>query len=167
MDGKEFTYSLQQTLNLVGPTVITFINTLSPGATLTGLAPNVAGLPGPTLAILALLCAALAAVLLLSTLCCTGLTSLPGFGAHCRVVCDEAGLIGREMFAVDGVKMPSNASKTWSGTREDFGKKVQKMERAVRQSLTMSQGDPTILVDRPLTAAQIDAIDARISSRQR
>jgi transposase len=48
------------------------------------------------------------------------------------LVCDEAGLIGREMFAVDGVKMPSNASKSWSGTREDFGKKVQKMERAVR-----------------------------------
>jgi transposase len=48
------------------------------------------------------------------------------------LVCDEAGLIGREMFAVDGVKMPSNASKSWSGTREDFGRKVQKMERAVR-----------------------------------
>src|SRR5712691_6456500 len=48
------------------------------------------------------------------------------------LVCDEAGLIGREMFAVDGVKMPSNASKSWSGTREDFGHKVEKMERAVR-----------------------------------
>lgn len=48
------------------------------------------------------------------------------------LVCDEAGLIGREMFAVDGVKMPSNASKSWSGTREEFAKKVQKMERAVR-----------------------------------
>ena len=48
------------------------------------------------------------------------------------LVCDEAGLIGREMFAVDGVKMPSNASKSWSGTREDFARKVQKMEHAVR-----------------------------------
>jgi hypothetical protein len=27
------------------------------------------------------------------------------------LVCDQMGLIGREMFAVDGVKMPSNASK--------------------------------------------------------
>jgi len=26
------------------------------------------------------------------------------------------------------------------------------MERALRQSLTMSQGDPTILVDRPISA---------------
>jgi len=40
------------------------------------------------------------------------------------------GLIGREMFAVDGVKMPSNASKEWSGTREDFQKKAEKLERA-------------------------------------
>ena len=48
------------------------------------------------------------------------------------LVCDEAGLIGRELFAVDGVKLPSNASKGWSGTRADFKKKAQKMERAVR-----------------------------------
>src|SRR6266702_4566697 len=48
------------------------------------------------------------------------------------LVCDEAGLIGREMFAIDGVKLPSNASKQWSGTRVDFAKKVAKMERAVR-----------------------------------
>ena len=51
------------------------------------------------------------------------------------LVCDEAGLIGREMFAIDGVKLPSNASKEWSGTRQDFGKKVQKMRRAVRYLL--------------------------------
>jgi transposase len=47
------------------------------------------------------------------------------------LICDEARLIGREMFAIDGVKLPSNASKQWSGTRADFKKKVAKMERAV------------------------------------
>jgi transposase len=47
------------------------------------------------------------------------------------LVCDELGLIGREMFAVDGVKMPSNASKEWSGTRADFARKAKKMERAI------------------------------------
>jgi transposase len=30
-------------------------------------------------------------------------------------VCDQQGLIGREMFAIDGVKLPSNASKRRSG----------------------------------------------------
>jgi transposase len=47
------------------------------------------------------------------------------------LVCDELGLIGREMFAVDGVKMPSNASKQWSGTRADLTKKARKMEQAI------------------------------------
>lgn len=34
--------------------------------------------------------------------------------------CNELGLIGKEMFAVDGCKLPANASKEQSGTREDF-----------------------------------------------
>jgi transposase len=32
------------------------------------------------------------------------------------MICDAQGLIGREMFAIDGCKLPSNASKSWSGT---------------------------------------------------
>jgi transposase len=35
-------------------------------------------------------------------------------------ICDRQGLIGREMFAIDGVKLPSNASKARSGTRAEF-----------------------------------------------
>jgi transposase len=49
------------------------------------------------------------------------------------LVCDEMGLIGKEMFAIDGCKMPSNASKEWSGTKEDLRKKKAKMEKAIRQ----------------------------------
>ena len=49
------------------------------------------------------------------------------------LICDEMGLIGREMFAVDGVKLPSNASKEWSGTKRELEKKKEKMERAIRQ----------------------------------
>ncbi len=45
-------------------------------------------------------------------------------------VCDRQGLIGREMFAIDGVKLPSNASKHRSGTRADFERQATKMERA-------------------------------------
>jgi transposase len=36
------------------------------------------------------------------------------------LICDRQGLIGREMFAIDGVKLPSNASKAKSGKRADF-----------------------------------------------
>jgi hypothetical protein len=49
------------------------------------------------------------------------------------LICDEMGLIGREMFAVDGVKLPSNASKEWSGTKQELEKKSKKMEKAIRQ----------------------------------
>ncbi len=49
------------------------------------------------------------------------------------LICDEMGLIGKEMFAVDGVKLPSNASKEWSGTKQELEKKGKKMEKAIRQ----------------------------------
>ena len=49
------------------------------------------------------------------------------------MICDEMGLIGKEMFAVDGCKMPSNASKEWSGTKEELQKKKEKMEQAIKQ----------------------------------
>lgn len=47
------------------------------------------------------------------------------------MVCDAQGLIGKQMFAIDGCKLPSNASKEWSGTHGDFARKAAKMERAV------------------------------------
>jgi len=51
------------------------------------------------------------------------------------LVCDEMGMIGEELFAIDGCKIPSNASKEWSGTRAEFEKKKQKMEAAIRYLL--------------------------------
>lgn len=55
------------------------------------------------------------------------------------LVCDEMGLIGREMFAIDGCKLPSNASKEWSGTRADFEKKAAKMETAIERIVQRHQ----------------------------
>lgn len=49
------------------------------------------------------------------------------------LVCDQHHLIGKEMFAIDGCKMPSNASKEWSGTKADFKRKVAKMELAIER----------------------------------
>jgi len=51
------------------------------------------------------------------------------------LVCDDLGLIGKEMFAIDGCKLPSNASKEWSGTKADFEKKAAKMEKAIENIL--------------------------------
>jgi len=50
-------------------------------------------------------------------------------------LCDRQGLIGREMFAIDGVKLPSNASKQKSGTRADFEHQAGKFETAARVML--------------------------------
>ena len=51
------------------------------------------------------------------------------------LICDQLGLIGKDMFAIDGCKLPSNASKEWSGTHAELKKKRQKIDRAVRRML--------------------------------
>lgn len=51
------------------------------------------------------------------------------------LICDAQGLIGRDMFAIDGCKMPSNASKAWSGTKAELKAKKLKLERAIRRML--------------------------------
>ncbi len=50
-------------------------------------------------------------------------------------LCDAQGLIGRQMFAIDGVKLPSNASKAKSGTRAEFAREARKIEGQVRKML--------------------------------
>jgi transposase len=54
------------------------------------------------------------------------------FGAVVAI-CDAEGLIGREMFAIDGVKLPSNASKHRSGARADFERQATKLEASAQQ----------------------------------
>ncbi len=51
------------------------------------------------------------------------------------LVCDQQNLIGKEMFAIDGCKLPSNASKEWSGTRADLQRKAEKMEKALQRMI--------------------------------
>ena len=49
------------------------------------------------------------------------------------LVCEESGLIGKEHFAIDGCKLPTDASKEWSGTYDELEKKSKKMrDRAKR-----------------------------------
>ncbi|MEW6037541.1 MAG: IS1182 family transposase [Pseudomonadota bacterium] len=56
--------------------------------------------------------------------------------AQVLTICDRQGLIGREMFAIDGVKLPAHASKAKSGTRDDFKRQLDKMEKAAEKILT-------------------------------
>ncbi len=49
------------------------------------------------------------------------------------LVCEEMNLLGGTFFALDGVKLPSNASKEWSGTFSDLKRKKDKIEARVKQ----------------------------------
>ena len=49
------------------------------------------------------------------------------------LVCDESGLIGREHFAIDGCKLPSDASKQWSGTHKELQSKAERMREAAKK----------------------------------
>ena len=55
--------------------------------------------------------------------------------AQVLVILGKEGLVGREMFAIDGVKLPSNASKHRSGTRAEFLAQAEKLERAAKRML--------------------------------
>jgi transposase len=47
-------------------------------------------------------------------------------------LCYSQGLIGKEMFAIDGCKLSANCSKEWSGTKADLDKKRKKIEKSIR-----------------------------------
>lgn len=51
------------------------------------------------------------------------------------LTCDRQGLIGRQMFAIDGVKLPSNADKRRSGTHAELAHEAGRMEAAVVKML--------------------------------
>ena len=55
--------------------------------------------------------------------------------AQVLAILDKEGLIGREMFAIDGVKLPSNASKHRSGTRAEFMAQAAKLAQTAKQML--------------------------------
>ncbi len=48
------------------------------------------------------------------------------------LVCDEQGLLGNELFAIDGCKMPSNAAKEWSGTHKELAAKRDKIKHLIK-----------------------------------
>jgi transposase len=55
------------------------------------------------------------------------------------MTCDAQGLIGRDMFAIDGVKLPSNASKERSGTHEELRHRADRLDKAAHKILAMHQ----------------------------
>lgn len=50
--------------------------------------------------------------------------------AQVLMTCDRLGLIGAEMFAIDGVKLPANASKERSGTHAELRHRAARLDKA-------------------------------------
>ena len=55
------------------------------------------------------------------------------------MICDQQGLLGHELFAIDGCKMSSDASKEWSGTFKELAHKRDKIKRQIRHHLNAQQ----------------------------
>jgi transposase len=55
------------------------------------------------------------------------------------LVCHEQGLLGNGLFAIDGCKMPSDASKEWSGKFKELEQKRDKIKRQIRHHLAEHQ----------------------------
>jgi len=55
------------------------------------------------------------------------------------LICDDQGLLGKELFAIDGCKMSSDASKEWSGTIKELEQKRDKIKRQIKHHLSEHQ----------------------------
>ncbi len=51
------------------------------------------------------------------------------------LICDELKLLGETIFALDGCKISSNASKEWSGTKKELENKAKKLEVKIKELL--------------------------------
>lgn len=79
------------------------------------------------------------------------------FGAVVAI-CDAEGLIGHEMFAIDGVKLPSNASKHRSGTRADFERQATKLEATAHTILERHRATDALPVEPTLLEKETQRI---------
>lgn len=94
------------------------------------------------------------------------------------LVCDEQGLLGHELLAMDGCKMSSNAAKEWSGKLSELGAKRNKIKRHIahhlqahREADARDQFDQTARHEQAIdtlekAANRIDAFLAEASPRR-
>jgi transposase len=78
------------------------------------------------------------------------------------LVCEQENLLGGTSFALDGLKLPGNASMQWSGKLSEISKKREKIEHKVKQLLeeqiTTDRDDNTDLTDKLRCEKQIEKL---------
>ena len=70
------------------------------------------------------------------------------------LICDNSGLVGREHFSIDGCKLPSDASKQWSGTHEQMQKKMEKMRALAKKIIEKHRDSDSQKTELPIEAQQ-------------
>lgn len=78
------------------------------------------------------------------------------------LVCEQENLLGGTIFALDGLKLRSNASMEWSGKISEISKKKEKIEQKVKllleEQITTDQDDSDALADRLNREQQIEKL---------
>jgi transposase len=80
--------------------------------------------------------------------------------AQVLMTCDAQGLIGREMFAIDGVKLPSNASKERSGSFEELRHRADRLDKAAAKIVELHQAQDNAIQPEPLEPKRQARINA-------
>jgi hypothetical protein len=76
------------------------------------------------------------------------------------MTCDAQGLIGRDMFAIDGVKLPSNVSKERSSTHEELRHTADRLDKAAHKILALHQAQDKDGGDQALEPKRQSRIEA-------
>ena len=63
------------------------------------------------------------------------------------LVCGGMGLIKGKMFAIDGCRLPSNASKEWSGTKKELKEKYERIKKISKEIIEKHRKNDIIGVD--------------------
>ena len=79
------------------------------------------------------------------------------------LTCDRLGLIGKSMFAIDGVKLPGNASKERSGTQAELLHRAQRLDQAAAKILAAHRERDQLGEDDDAPRQRAARIDARIT----
>ena len=77
------------------------------------------------------------------------------------MTCDAQGLIGRDLFAIDGVNLPSNASKERSGTHAELRHRADRLDKAAAKILELHQAQDNSTQEvslEPKRQAQMEAL---------
>lgn len=109
-------------------------------------------------------------------------TSIAGFVSDCAeeienlfeqvlLICHQQGLLGNELFAIDGCKLSSNAAKEWSGTFKELQQKRDKLRRQIQHHMkeharldTQAVQDDMRLARIKQTIATLDQAHERIDT---